>query len=600
MNDSMAHRGPDAKGTWFKDGIALAHNRLSIFDLSENGDQPMVSQSRNKVIVFNGEIYNWIEIRKKISKINWKSKSDTEVLIEAFEKDDLNIFDYINGIFSFAIYDIKKKELLVARDRLGVKPLYWTIKNNNFIFSSEIKGLLACGVKKEPCKKALKDFLFNGLIDHSEVTLFENIYQLEPGNFLKIKSNGEIQKKNYWNLKEKVKETTEILKFKSKKYIFEKYEKLLNDSLNLEIRSDVKIGTTLSSGFDSSMLTYMIKKKVNNFSTFSYGFHNEKDETFYAKQVSDSLDLDNFSVRFNENQFQEYLDKVIFSQEAPITSIRVLAMHKMYEKIKEQGIKVILEGQGGDELGAGYEYYYAPFFLDLLKKNNNYFDSFSKLEKILKNYKAINSQNKYKRLFYSLMYVMKPGIATQDGVPFVNHDVYDKSFLNIEDNYSIKHELDTFTQSMQLIDIQKVILPRGLRFVDRTSMASSVETRVPLLDHRIAEFSLSVPTNLKINENETRYFMKSFFKNKKDIDFKNKILKQKKTIVDPQKNWLRFDRKSLIKDLINSCEIYKDFEIFDKKKLLNEYSNFRKNKNAETSFHIFQYINVINWLKIFF
>ena len=109
MNDSMAHRGPDAKGTWFKDGIALAHNRLSIFDLSENGDQPMVSQSRNKVIVFNGEIYNWIEIRKKISKINWKSKSDTEVLIEAFEKDDLNIFDYINGIFSFAIYDIKKK-----------------------------------------------------------------------------------------------------------------------------------------------------------------------------------------------------------------------------------------------------------------------------------------------------------------------------------------------------------------------------------------------------------------------------------------------------------------------------------------------------------
>ena len=145
---------------------------------------------------------------------------------------------------------ILKKELLVARDRLGVKPLYWTIKNNNFIFSSEIKGLLACGVKKEPCKKALKDFLFNGLIDHSEVTLFENIYQLEPGNFLKIKSNGEIQKKNYWNLKEKVKETTEILKFKSKKYIFEKYEKLLNDSLNLEIRSDVKIGTTLSSGFD--------------------------------------------------------------------------------------------------------------------------------------------------------------------------------------------------------------------------------------------------------------------------------------------------------------------------------------------------------------
>ena len=600
MNNSLTHRGPDNRGIWFKDRIALAHNRLSILDLSKNGEQPMTSQSKNKVIVFNGEIYNWKEIKNKIYKIKWKSKSDTEVLIEAYEKYGLNFFDYLNGIFSFAIYDIRKKELLIARDRLGVKPIYWTVKNQQFIFSSEIKGLLAYGIKKEPCKKTLKDFLFNGLIDHSEKTLFKNIYQLEPGNFLKIKSNGEIQKKNYWNLKDRVNQTSEILKDKSKDYIFEKYRELLNSSLNLELRSDVELGTTLSSGFDSSMLTYMIKKKINNFSTFSYGFNNEKDETFYAKKVSDSLKLNNFSVKLDENELEEYLNKVVLSQESPVTSIRVLAMHKMYEKVKERGIKVILEGQGGDELGAGYEYYYAPLFLDILKSSNNYSESFIKIEKILKNYKAINSQNKYKRLFDSLMYVMRPGIATQDGVPFVNHDVYHKSFSDLKNDYLIKHELDSFVQSMQLIDIQKVILPRGLRFVDRASMASSVEARVPLLDHRITEFSLSVPTNLKINENETRYFMKSFFKNKKDINFKNKVLEQKKTIVDPQKKWLKLDKNNFVKDLFNTSELYEDYEIFDKKKLLKEYSNFKNDKNSETSFHIFQYVNVINWLKVFF
>ncbi len=599
-NYSMSHRGPDAKGIWFQDSIALAHNRLSIFDLSKNADQPMKSQSKKNVIVFNGEIYNWIELKKKITKIKWKSKSDTEVLIEAYQKYGINFLDHLNGMFSFAIYDIDKKELLIARDRLGVKPLYWTIKKQEFIFSSEIKGILALGINKRPCKKTLKDFLFNGLIDHSEKTLFKNVYQLEPGCFLKIKSNGEIQKKKYWNLKDKVLDKSEKLKNKSKNYILSKYHELLNSSLDLELRSDVNIGTTLSSGFDSSMLTYMIKKRKDDFKTFTYGFKKNQDETYHAKKVSNSLKLKNFDIKFEETELEPYLDKVIYSQEAPITSVRVLAMHKMYEKIRQEGVKVILEGQGGDELGAGYEYYYAPLFLDLIKDTNNYSKSFMKIDKLLKNYKSINSENKFKRIFNSLMYVMRPGIATQDGIPFVNHDVYHKSFIDLKKDYSINHELNSFVQSMQLIDIEKVILPRGLRFVDRASMASSVETRVPLLDHRITEFSLSIPTDLKIKGDQTRYFMKSFLKNKKDKIFSNNILKQKKTIVDPQKNWLRSNSNNFIRDLFNSSDLYEEFEIFDKKKLLKEYSNFQNNKNYETSFHIFQYMNVINWLKVFF
>ncbi len=600
MNLALSHRGPDAKGIWNDEKVSLAHNRLSIFDLSVNGDQPMKSQSKSKIIVFNGEIYNWIELKNIITKIKWKSKSDTEVLIEAYEKFGVEFFKLLNGIFSFAIYDKKKKELIIARDRLGVKPVYWTIFNKQFIFSSEIKGILAYGVKKELCRKTLKDFLNNGLIDHSENTLFKNIYQLEPGNYLKIKSNGDISKIKYWDLKNKVSENYENLKNKSKDFLLNKYHELLNDSLNIELRSDVEIGTTLSSGFDSSMLTYMIKKKINKFSTFTYGFNNNKDETYYSKKVSKNLNLKNYTSKLSENEFGSYLSKVISSQEAPITSIRVMAMHKMYEAVKEKGIKVILEGQGGDELGAGYEYYYAPLFLDLLKSTNNYSASFNQIQKLLKLYKSINPKNQYERLFNSLMYVLRPGIATQDGVPFVNHDVFNKNFVNLKNNYSISYGFNSNVRSMQLIDIEKIILPRGLRFVDRASMASSVETRVPLLDHRLAEFSLALPNELKITENETRFFMKSFLKNKKDRDFCKKVLKQKKTIVDPQKSWLRNDKNNLVKDLLNSSEIYKDHEIFDKKKLLKEYSNFKKNKNYQTSFHIFQYINTIMFLKNFF
>ncbi len=600
MNISMSHRGPDAQGIWNNDKVALAHNRLSIFDLSKNGDQPMKSQSQKKIIVFNGEIYNWVELKNRIPNIRWKSKSDTEVLVEAYDKYGLKFFDYLNGIFSFAIYDLKKKEILVARDRLGVKPLYWTISNQQFIFSSEIKGILAYGAKKELCRKTLKDFLNNGLIDHSKNTLFKNIYQLEPGHFLRIKANGEIFKKKYWNLKNIVNENSENFRNKSKEFLLNIYQDLLNDSLRLELRSDVEIGTALSSGFDSSMLTYMIKKKINDFNTFTYGFNTNTDETYYAKKFSKSLNLKNYSIKLEENDLDNYLSKVISSQEAPVTSIRVLAMHKMYETVKKNKIKVILEGQGGDELGAGYEYYYAPLFLDILKSSNNYLDSFKKVQNILKKYKSINSENKYERLFNSLMYVLRPGIATQDGVPFVNHDVFHKSFLNLKNDYSIKHEFNSSVQSMQLIDIEKIILPRGLRFVDKASMASSVETRVPLLDHRLTEFSLSIPNNLKISENETRFFMKSFLKNKKDKEFSNKFLKQKKTIVDPQKNWLRKDKKRFVKDLLNSSEFYNDYEIFDKRKLLKEYSNFKNDKNYQTSFHIFQYVNTIMFLKNFF
>ncbi len=600
MNISMSHRGPDAQGIWSDEKVSLAHNRLSIFDLSKNGEQPMKSQSQNKIIVFNGEIYNWFELKNRIHKIKWKSKSDTEVLVEAYDKFGLKFFDYLNGIFSFAIYDKKKKEILVARDRLGVKPLYWTVNNEQFIFSSEIKGILAYGVKKKLCRKTLKDFLNNGLIDHSKNTLFENIFQLEPGHYLRIKANGEILKKKYWDLKDKVIENSENFKNKNKDFLLNKYQDLFNDSLKLEIRSDVEIGTALSSGFDSSMLTYMIKKKINDFKTFTYGFNTGEDETNYARKLSKSLKLKNYSVKLKESEFENYLSKVISSQEAPVTSIRVLAMHKMYETVRKKQIKVILEGQGGDELGAGYEYYYAPLFLDALKSSNNYLESFNKIQIILKKYRSINSENKYERLFNSLMYVLRPGIATQDGIPFVNHDVFHKSFLNLKNDYSIHHEFNSNVQSMQLIDIEKIILPRGLRFVDKASMASSVETRVPLLDHRLTEFSLAIPNSLKISENETRFFMKSFLKNKKDKEFSKKVLRQKKTIVDPQKNWLRNDKNKFVRDLFNSEEFYNDYEIFDKQKLLKEYKNFRNDKSYQTSFHIFQYVNTIMFLKNFF
>ncbi len=595
LSKTIQHRGPDSDGIWIKENIGLAHNRLSIFDLSNNGNQPMVSNSKKSIIIFNGEIYNWIELRKMIPNIEWKSKTDTEVLLEMYEFYGLNFIEKINGIFSFAIYDNEKKKLIIFRDRIGVKPLYFYKDSKRFVFASEIKSLINNNIKKKINYSAIQNFLIHGLIDHDNNTFFKNIHQLKPGHFCTIDKNGMVIKK-YWDVLKEVKSHKFI--FKKKQDYVEKYNELFSDSIKLQSRSDVKIGTALSSGIDSSLISLYLKSKLPNFETFTYGF-SDKSEISEAREISNTLGVKNNSVSITPKKFMNLFNEVISSQEAPITSSRIIAMHEMYKKVKERGIKVILEGQGGDEIAAGYEYYYAPYFLDELMKCD-YLTAKKKLLNFMSNYEKIDNNNFTEKMLNSLITVLKPGISTQDGIPFVNHDVFHREFKNLSTPYKIKYPFKSFLKSMQLIDSQMIVLPRGLRYLDRASMNSSVESRVPYLDHRIFELSFSMPEDISIINGQQKSYMFDLFDKEKNFKIFKKIKKPKKTIVDPQRNWLKKDLKMWVLDLFEDDSVYKNFAIFDKRKLIKEYKIFCENKKTDTSFHIFQYINVILWLKVFF
>tara|TARA_B100000900_G_scaffold414939_1_gene443138 strand:- start:1574 stop:3433 length:1860 start_codon:yes stop_codon:yes gene_type:complete len=595
LSGKISHRGPDSNGVWIKGNIGLAHNRLSIFDLTKKGNQPMFSHSKKSIISFNGEIYNWIELRETLPKVKWKSKTDTEVLLELYEFYGLNFIEKINGIFSFAIYDVEKKKLIIFRDRLGVKPLYFYKDNNKFIFASEIKSLINNLVEKKINYSAIQNFLIHGLIDHSNETFFKNIYKLKPGHFCSINKNGLVIKK-YWDVVKEVK--SQKFFFKKKVDYIEKYKELFDDSIKLQSRADVQIGTALSSGVDSSLISSYLKNKLSNFETFTYGF-SDKGEIDAVKKISKFLQIKNHFVSITPKKLINLFDEVIYSQEAPITSCRIIAMHQMYKVVKKRGIKVMLEGQGGDEIAAGYEYYYAPYFLDELMKSD-YTSAKNKLLKLMSNYKNINKNNFADKLLNSLIAVFKPGVSTQDGIPFVNHDVFHKDFKNLRKAYKINYPFKSFLKSLQLIDSEKIVLPRGLRYLDKASMNSSIEARVPYLDHRIYELSFSMPEDIKITSNQQKAYLFSSLKVDRDQKILKRINQSKKTIVDPQKIWLRKDLKNWVTDLFEDDSIYKDYNIFDKKKLIREYKIFCDNKKAETSFHIFQYINVILWLKVFF
>ena len=591
MLEATPWRGPDSSGIWSEKNVGFSHNRLSIFDLSKNGNQPMQSRSGNSVITFNGEIYNWIELRKELPILKWKSLTDTETLLEAYEIYGTNVLKKINGMFSFAIWDKKKKFLFVARDRVGIKPFYWSFLDKKFIFGSEIKSILATNFQKNVDMKSVHDFFVHGLIDHDKKTFFKDIHQLEPGHYMIVKKNQSLKKIKYWDLKEKQKETR-----LNKKNSFLKFLNLYENSVKIQSRADVQIGTLLSGGFDSSVLSFFLKNLGINLKTFTYGF-GENDEIALAKNTSKKLGLENYNIILDCKKIPNLINEVIRYQEAPVTSIRVLAMHELYKKIKSLGVKVILEGQGGDEIGAGYEYYYAPYYLDLKKKIGER-KAFIATKKLMFKYKNINESNLQRRFFYSLLTTIKPGISTQDGVPFIKKNVFKKDFIQINSHNTFKHKFKSWLKSLQFIDFKHVVLPRALRYCDRVSMASSVESRLPLLDHRIVECSFDFPNSFKIENGKTRLFMQSILDKYNAKGFK--FTKNKKTIVDPQKKWLKKNLSGWIKDLFNDDSIYKNYDIFEKKELLRTYDQFMKSENPESSFNIFQYINFIVWLNVYF
>ena len=504
MADSISYRGPDGEGFFVDTEVALGHRRLSILDLSSSGNQPMTSDDKRYTIVFNGEIYNYLELKKEMSNEKFKSSSDTEVLLRSYQKWGKDCLNKLNGIFSFAIWDKKTKTLFCARDHLGVKPFYYHFSNGNFYFSSEIKAILKAGVTAKPNDKVLYDYLVFGYYQHLEESFFEGIFELSAGTSLILKDE-QIKISHYWRLSDSFIDMSSW----TEKKVEDEFLKIFENSVKIQLRSDVPVGIQLSGGLDSSAVTTMVdkvnkgQKKIRIFS-FIYEIAKER-EFPYMKSLAKDLGWKQDFLKISPNYMKNNMDEVVYHQETPFPGLPTFGQHEIAKECAQNGIKVILGGQGGDEIGGGYEYYMGAYLLDLVSEFGT-----ENTMKELKKYGAlrgINQPNFLLNFFLNTLGSYLHAGTSADGSSFVFPEGLSKEFLKF--NYPRPEFQSPFSSrlsNMQHRDIVYTKLPRILHSADRSSMHYGVEHRVPLLDKRLVEFGVSLPSKFKNKRRSTKVF----------------------------------------------------------------------------------------------
>tara|TARA_B100001057_G_scaffold234218_1_gene234549 strand:+ start:30999 stop:32810 length:1812 start_codon:yes stop_codon:yes gene_type:complete len=575
----ISHRGPDDESFVNIKNISMQFFRLSIRDLSKNGSQPMWDYNKKYLIVFNGEIYNTDYLKKLINTRNFYGYSDTEILINLYSKFGLKIFKIIEGMFSFVIYDKEKNQCIVGRDRFGIKPLYFFNNEQKIIFSSEIKPILNYKKNSDFSKKAFEDFFLKGYLDHKQNTFFKDVFSLEPSHYLVI-SPKKFEIKRYWNLKDN-KENKKISHNKIKEI-----KNLINYSVKSHLISDREVGVFMSGGTDSTSISQIVKKNISSqVKTFTYDFENNEkfSELDKAQRISKKLKMSNYSVIIKPSDIIKNMNSLCYKLESPFTSIRLFGTDKLYKLASQKKIKVILEGHGGDEMLGGYNYHIFPYQLD--RFNNN-----------LKKIKTLKLKNLDEKLFV----IMNQGLATTDGTSYFNKDIFSEDFLRDFKISSYKFSKKKFVEKFnflkrsQLLDINFIKIPRVLKYTDRLSMNHGVETRVPFLDHNLFHYSFHLKNSEKFKNNQSRYMFKKAFRKEKIRSF---FSKNKKSIVDPQTNWLKYQLKEYVYDNLNSSTL-KNCEYFNQKNILHYYENFLKNK-INTSFLIFNILTTIKFIEAF-
>ena len=592
MLSSIDHRGPDQK-IIFKNKIGtFGFVRLKIIDLSNNSNQPFSSNDENIRVIYNGEIYNYEELKKNYFKNKkFKSKGDGEIILHLYQKFGIKFLDKIKGMFSIAIIDQNINKVFLVRDRFGIKPLYFYFHNDTFTFCSEIVGIVkSSNLKFSHNIKEIYKYFNQGLINASPETWFEKIQQVEAGCYYVLSKNTEPKKIRYYNIKDSVDEELDNKK-KSFKFYVKEFEKRMLISYQEHNNYDVKASIHLSGGVDSAVLAGLTKKQNYKFNSYTFDFENEDySEAIQAKKISESANLKNKTSILQEQNVESYLSTVLLREFEPFSSLRVLSQHNLYDQYNKD-YKVVLDGSGGDEIGAGYSYYLIPWYLDLIKTRNktklkkNFFKNLSQI----KNY-TIDEHNFIKGSFKQFR---NPGSSTIDGSYYKKSEIFNKDFLNLKHKLKISKPFKSNLRNAQFADLFYLKLPRSLKYADRASMYNSIETRVPFLDHKLVEWSLQTPAKFHLLQCQQRILMK--YPIKKYIN-KNLLYLNKRTIADPQSIWLKTILKDLFIDTINSRE-FNQHGIFNKIEIKKYFENFIKQKNHFNSFLVLQILLCELWFK---
>lgn len=545
MLQKQKHRGPDFMDYYIEENnVALGHNRLSIIDLSSNANQPFTSDCGNFVLIFNGEIYNYIEIRNELKfKFSFKTQSDTEVLLNAFIEWGENCLEKLNGMFSFAIWNKKEQTFFAARDRFGVKPFYYFFDQNNFYFASEINTIFEAEVLKIPNENVWLKFFSEGSYGLPNETFWEAINQLPSGHFLIFKNNKLYIKKWYF-----FENRVQLLFDRSDKNEEDYITQLLLKAINLRFRADVPVGFNLSGGLDSSTLLALIDQQNIDKSAveaFTFVCNDERyDELQWVKSMLNDRPFHLNICPLSSDEIPNISKKMALYQMEPYGGIPTLAYSKIFQAASKKGVKVLLDGQGSDEAWAGYDYY--------LNNNQNVIQG------------VTNSPFKNN--------VLDSEFANQ-----FSKTVYDKPF---EDNLL----------NFQYRDLFYTKIPRALRFNDRVSMLYGTELREPFLDYELVEYVFSRPTDFKIKNGVQKWMLRKIAENFLQRDL---VLAPKRPLQTPQREWLSDDLKEWVR-----TEVEKLYENnwFNKSELENELNSFF-NGNNQSSFHIWQWINTAQLLE---
>lgn len=506
MADVMRHRGPDGAG-FFADGpIGLAHRRLSIIDLS-TGDQPMTNEAGLLVIVYNGEIYNYREIRARLEAKghHFRTQSDTEVILQAFAENGERCLEHFNGMFAFAIWDRQQRHLFLARDRLGVKPLYHWSDGHVFLFASEIKALLEYpGFPVRANPTALDEYL-TFVYTLGEHTFFEGVKRLLPGHVLTV-SNGQVSTTRYWDV-------TFEKRAVSEPQAIEELEALLEDAVRLELVSDVPLGSFLSGGLDTSSIVAMAMRHATpGFKTFSVGFEEgaQFDELPYARVVARRFGTDHYQIVPSAQEFLDFFPKAVWHLDEPAVGPPAIPGHFVCRLARDKGVKVLLSGEGGDELLGGYPRAVALYQQQLLAGSARNGSSRWEALRTLASFYARRTMGWREGLalfttlghpapqrYAHLQRTLRPQVRRQLYSPDFRQQVKEAgtlaTFAAVFDGCD---DASSDLDRALYVDV-KTYLAALLHVADRMSMAASVESRVPLLDHRLVQWAASLPPALK-------------------------------------------------------------------------------------------------------
>ncbi len=579
MGDRLAHRGPDGSGSHIAKNAGLVHRRLAIIDLSDEGLQPMTNEDGTLWIVFNGEIYNYVELREELigKGHRFHSHSDTEVILHAYEEWGDGCLPRFNGMWGFAILDERKNELFCARDRFGIKPFYYAVAGGSFLFASEIKALLAHpGAGTKPDDEILGTYLAWGVQDHSGRTMFDGIFQLLPAHALRVTAAGVQEPFRYWD----VKVNPAIRSGTPDDAVAGVFLAKLTDATRIHLRSDVAIGTCLSGGIDSSTLTVLINTLIRDEApasvgdrqkTFSVVFKDKRfDESRYIDEIVAATGVDAHRTTPSPEELWDDIGRLVYMQDEPFGSLSIYAQYCVM-RLARNDVKVVLDGQGADELLGGYIGYQGSYTRGLLR-SFHFLTALSEFTGSLRRHRS----------FFRSALAQLVSRRKRRGLLKVTGPKYDRYGGGLPE--VLYRELTAGN------------LPALLHYEDRNAMAFSIESRVPYLDYRFVEYVAGLPLNQKIRGGITKIALRNAIRGIVPESIRCRM--DKMGFVTPEEVWMKEDLRPFVLEVLSSPS-FAARKYWDADAVVQDYLAFLEGRSGY-SWEVWRIICTELWLREFF